>query len=59
MANQSVNDSFGSRIGRAVKRFVVTVVVLGLAGAVVFLLSQLTSETAPAGQETMMVKGIT
>ena len=44
MANPST-DSFGSRAGRTLKRFVIFVVVLGLSGAVVFLLSQLNART--------------
>jgi hypothetical protein len=38
-------DSFGSRAGKTLKRIVITLLVLGLGGAVAFLLSQLNSRT--------------
>ncbi|HET9158923.1 MAG TPA: hypothetical protein VFN91_19775 [Myxococcaceae bacterium] len=41
----STSDSLGRRAGRAFTRLVVTLVVLGLLGAVGFLLSQLNART--------------
>ncbi len=45
MPTQASPDSFGARAGRAFRRFVVVVLVLGLGGAVAFLLSQLNART--------------
>jgi len=47
----STSDSFGRRAGRAFTRLVVTLVVLGLIGAVGFLLSQLNARTFTLQQQ--------
>ncbi len=49
MAAPVRNDSLGSRAGRAIARTGITLLVLGLAGAVVFLLSELNAHTFSLG----------
>jgi hypothetical protein len=43
--NDTPRQGFGARLMRAIKQLVLTLVVLGMAGAVVFLLSQLNART--------------
>ena len=56
----STSDSLGRRAGRAFTRLVVTLVVLGLIGAVGFLLSQLNARTftlQPQDGKLLVMKG--
>ncbi|HEX8702010.1 MAG TPA: IF-2 protein [Myxococcaceae bacterium] len=58
--NETPGQGFGARLGRALKQLVLTLLVLGMAGAVVFLLSQLNARTFTLqvqGDQLVVMKG--